>query len=152
MLDDKSLKIEKQEFLSRVRKFKPAKMEKFRSAIKAIHTNLVVSETIIWPLGVITNDTAKQAGFLSNIFGNKQSDSQPIEENKTASGEAVHLPQGSKLDCDISAIPIFIDGIKYEENAKKIVVKRYKKDNVHVAVPIVTFLPLRLDDLTNFKF
>jgi hypothetical protein len=23
---------------------------------------------------------------------------------------------------------------------------------VHVSVPIVTFLPLRLDDLTNFKF
>jgi hypothetical protein len=117
MLDDKSLKIEKQEFLSRVRKFKPAKMEKFRSALKAIHTNLVVSETIIWPLGVITNDTAKQAGFLSNIFGNKQSDSQPMEEYKTSSGEAVHLPLGSKLDNNISVIPIFIDGIEYKENA-----------------------------------
>jgi hypothetical protein len=40
-----------------------------------------------------------------------------MEESKTSSGEAVHLPLGSKLDNNISAIPIFIDGIEYKENA-----------------------------------
>jgi len=92
ILDDKSLAIEKEEFLSRVRKFKLAKVEKFRSALKAIHTNMLVSETTIWPQGIITNDTAKQAGFLSGIFGGKQGDSQNMEEFKTASGETVELP------------------------------------------------------------
>jgi hypothetical protein len=74
ILDDKTLKVEKQEFLGRARKFKPAKVEKFRTAIKAIHTSLIVSETTIWPQGIITNDQAKQSGFLSNIFGGKQGD------------------------------------------------------------------------------
>ena len=36
-----------------------------------------------------------------------------------------------------------IDGVRYSEKAKKIVVKRYKKDNIHVSVPIVSYLPLR---------
>ena len=45
-----------------------------------------------------------------------------------------------------------IDGVKYIEKAKKIVVKRFKKDNIHVSVPIVTYLPLRQDDISNYKF
>jgi hypothetical protein len=49
MLDDKSFKIERQEFLSRVRKFKVEKIEKFKSALKAIHTNFYVSEVTIMP-------------------------------------------------------------------------------------------------------
>jgi hypothetical protein len=40
MVDEKSFKVERQEFLGRVRKFKIEKIEKFKSAIKAIHTNL----------------------------------------------------------------------------------------------------------------
>jgi hypothetical protein len=44
-----------------------------------------------------------------------------------------------------------IDGVRYYEKAKKIIVKRYKKDNIHVSVPIVSFLPLKTDDLANQK-
>lgn len=40
MVDEKSFKIEKDEFLSRIRKFKMEKIEKFQSALKAIHTTL----------------------------------------------------------------------------------------------------------------
>lgn len=45
-----------------------------------------------------------------------------------------------------------IDGIKYQEEARKIVIKRYKKDNIHVSMPIVTYLPLKQVDLPNSKF
>lgn len=40
MVDDKTFKIEKNDFLSRVRKFKMEKIEKFKNALKAVHTNL----------------------------------------------------------------------------------------------------------------
>ena len=59
MVDEKSFKIEKQEFLSRVRKFKVEKIEKFKTAIKAIHTSLSVSETIIYPHGVVRSENTK---------------------------------------------------------------------------------------------
>lgn len=49
MIDDKSYQIEKAEYLSRVRKFKIDKIEKFQSALKAIHTSLGVSETTLYP-------------------------------------------------------------------------------------------------------
>lgn len=75
MVDEKSFKVERQEFLSRVRKFKVEKIEKFKSAIKAIHTNLSVSETIIYPHGIVRNDATKQSGFFSNMFsGQKTAD------------------------------------------------------------------------------
>ena len=53
---------------------------------------------------------------------------------------------------NLKEIPIIIDGVKYSEDAKKIVVRRYKRDNVHVSVPIITYLPLKVDDLPNSKF
>lgn len=70
MVDEKSFKIEKEEFLSRIRKFKMEKVEKFQSALKAIHTTLQVAETTIYPQGIVTNHAAKQAGFLSNVMKN----------------------------------------------------------------------------------
>lgn len=59
MVDEKSFKIERAEFLSKVRKFKPEKMEKFRHALKAVHTSLSVSETIIYPQGIVRNEYQK---------------------------------------------------------------------------------------------
>ena len=50
---------------------------------------------------------------------------------------------GTLLSANPRDIPIVIDGVQYSEEAKKIVVKRYKKDNVHISVPLVSFLPLR---------
>jgi hypothetical protein len=46
-------------------------------------------------------------------------------------------------------IPIIIDGNKINEPAKKLVIKRFKKDNIQVHVPVVTYLPLKSDDLPN---
>lgn len=46
---------------------------------------------------------------------------------------------------------MMIDGIKIDEPAKKLVIKRFKKDNVQVHVPVVTYLPLKSDDLPNYK-
>lgn len=57
----------------------------------------------------------------------------------------------SHVVTNIEDIPIKIDGIKFNEKAKKIVIKRYKKDNVHVSVPIVSYLPLKCDNLPNQK-
>ncbi len=142
IIDDKSFKVEFQEFLSKVRKFKLSKNDKFKSSLKAIHTNLLVSETTIWPVDVKTQDTTKPTGFMSGLFGPKADTQQ--SENR---GENGGLESDKKLN-----IPIFIDGREYNEEASKIVVKRYIKDNVHVTVPIVTFLPLRMDDLPNSKF
>ena len=65
MIDEKSFKVERQEFLARVRKFKVEKFEKFKTALKAIHTNLSVSETIIYPHGIVRSENAKQSGFFS---------------------------------------------------------------------------------------
>jgi len=48
-------------------------------------------------------------------------------------------------------IPIVIDGVKYEDNVEKVVVRRCKKENSFVTLPIMSFLPLRQDDLVNFK-
>ena len=62
------------------------------------------------------------------------------------------LTPGSVLTPNLREIPIVIDGVKYSEEAKKIIVKRYKKDNVHVSVPIVTYLPLKIEDLHNSNF
>ena len=52
---------------------------------------------------------------------------------------------------NIREIPIIIDGVKYSEDGKKIVVRRYRRDNVHVSVPVITYLPLKVDDLHNTK-
>ncbi len=57
MVDDKSFKIERAEFLSKVRKFKIEKIEKFTNAIKAIHTTLSVGEATIYPQGVVRSET-----------------------------------------------------------------------------------------------
>jgi len=56
------------------------------------------------------------------------------------------------LSPNLREIPIVIDGVKHSEDAKKIIVKRCKKDNMHVTVPIITYLPLRVDDIHNSKF
>ena len=49
MIDGKSFEIERVDFLSRVRKFKMEKIDKFKNALKAVHTSLNVSETVIYP-------------------------------------------------------------------------------------------------------
>ena len=67
MIDDKSYKVERSDFLSRGRKFKTEKIEKFQSALRAIHTNLQVSETTIYPYGVVRNEHALQRGMFSNV-------------------------------------------------------------------------------------
>jgi hypothetical protein len=66
--------------------------------------------------------------------------------------EDLKIPPGVNFSPSIRDIPIYIDGIEYREEAKKIVVKRFKKDNVQVSVPIVTYLPLKMDDLPNLHF
>ncbi len=156
MVDEKSFRIERQEFLSRVRKFKVEKIEKFKSAMKAIHTNLSVSETVIYPHGIVRNDTTKQSGFFSTMFsGSKDKSDDPKQSGDTGSNtiyEELKIPAGVTFTPMINQIPIYIDGIEYTEEAKKIVVKRLKKDNVHVSVPIVTYLPLKMDDLPNLHF
>jgi hypothetical protein len=150
MVDEKSFAIEKAEFLTRVRKFKLEKVEKFKSALKAIHTTLSVGETIIFPLGIVTNLAVKQGGLFSNVMKSVTGggSSKPSQESGTQ--ENGGLPPGSTLDSsNLARIPIRIDGVKYSENAKKIVIKRYRKDNVHVTVPVMTFLPMKVDDLSN---
>jgi hypothetical protein len=81
MVDEKAFKIEKQEFLSRVRKFKVEKFEKFKSVLKATHTNLSVSETVIYPHGVVRSVNTKQSGFFSNLRSKPKADKQ--EESKS---------------------------------------------------------------------
>lgn len=53
MVDDKTYKIEKGDFLDSKQKLKKNKINKFKNALQAIHTNLFVSEAIIVPLGVV---------------------------------------------------------------------------------------------------
>ena len=53
MVDDKTYKIEKSDFINTRHKLKKTKIEKFRNALKSIHTNLFVSETTIYPLGIV---------------------------------------------------------------------------------------------------
>lgn len=90
----------------------------------AIHTNLFVSEVTIYPL---TENEVAQA-------------KEPDGHNITKPNRRVEEGQ------------IVIDGVKYFEHPKKIVVKRFKKDSVHVSVPVVSFLPLKSDDLFNQRF
>jgi ribosomal protein S7 len=51
MLDDKTYKIVKSDFLNAKQKLKKSKIQKFRQALKAIHTNLHVSEVKIVTTG-----------------------------------------------------------------------------------------------------
>lgn len=129
-----------------------------------MHTSALVAETVIYPRAVITNDTTKQAGLIGSLFksGAKQGDSGgtsggSTEEQKMPAGgetEAYTMQQGQRvLSEGLKDFPLYIDGIDFSgEEAKKIVIKRLKKDNVHVSVPIVTYLPLKLDDLPNSHF
>lgn len=59
MIDEKTFKIEKSDFLNYRHKLKKSKIEKFRTALSAIHTNLFVSETTIYPYGIVSGDQAK---------------------------------------------------------------------------------------------
>ena len=49
----------------------------------------------------------------------------------------------------VDVTPIVIDGVKFSEKPKKLVIKRFRKENIHVSVPIVSYLPLKCDDLFN---
>lgn len=53
MIDDKTYKIEQTDFLDSKQKLKKNKINKFKNALQAIHTNLFVSETVIIPIGTI---------------------------------------------------------------------------------------------------
>ncbi|CDW82225.1 UNKNOWN [Stylonychia lemnae] len=149
MVDDKTFKIENQDFLNTNQKLKKSKIKKFRGAIQAIHTNLFVSEVTIIPQYVVKEQ----------IKGDQkptQQTSVKREERKSSQGR----PNSNKENARISGmlndnslklenIPLVIDGQKYEESAKKFIIKRYKKDNIHVSIPLATFLPLRIDDIFN---
>lgn len=91
MVDDKTYKIERQDFLKVNKKQKKSKINKYRQALQAVHINLHVSEVVICPIGVAN------AATCQNINNAQE-------------------------------VPIFIDGIKINEPAKKMVVKRFKKD------------------------
>jgi hypothetical protein len=142
MVDDKSFRIERADFLSKIRKFKPEKIEKFTNALKAIHTTMAVAEAVIYPYGVVRGEGQKPTGLFSKLKGG------PSKPQEAETG----LAPGQTLSPNLREIPIVIDGVKHSEEAKKIVVKRCKKDNMHVTVPIITYLPLRVDDIHNSKF
>lgn len=72
------------------------------------------------------------------------------EESKSTSFDG--LEPGAVLSTNLKEIPIYIDGVKYNSNAKKIVIKRFKKDNIQTSIPLVSFLPLKQDNLTNSSF
>lgn len=88
--------------------------------------------------------------------GQKSADKTEEQKQAGSSGDSgledLNLPPGVTFSPNIKDIPIFIDGIEHREDSKKIVVKRLKKDNVHVSVPIITYLPLKMDDLPNLHF
>lgn len=83
MVDEKTFKIERNDFLSRVRKFKFEKIIKFQSALRAVHTNLAVSETTIYPYGIVKNENTQKATFgvmMKSMMGSGGSGSTPSEE------------------------------------------------------------------------
>lgn len=80
MVDDKSFKIEKSDFLSKTRKFKMDKIEKFMNTIKAIHTNLKVSETTIFPMGIVQKEGTKAKATINK--------SMPGEEEAKSGSQA----------------------------------------------------------------
>ena len=56
MIDDKSFRVEQQDYLASKHKIKKSKIKKFTGALKSIHTSLFVSEVTIIPLGVTQAD------------------------------------------------------------------------------------------------
>jgi len=69
MVDDKSFRVERTDFLSKIRKFKPEKIEKFTNALKAIHTTMAVAEAVIYPYGVVRGEGQKPTGLFSKLKG-----------------------------------------------------------------------------------
>lgn len=76
MIDVETYKIEKLEFLDAKQKLKRNKIQKFRNALQAIHTNLYVSEVHIIPVGTQKNKgaTVRQNEIQFTIDGIKYSE------------------------------------------------------------------------------
>eukprot|EP00347_Sterkiella_histriomuscorum_P023566 403334151 len=154
MIDDKTFKIENQDFLNSNQKLKKTKVKKQRGALQAIHTNLFVSEVTIIPHAIVKDSAPGSNNNSKNLDkqdGNKRSKS----KSQTRSGQDSGNPQQQLYGYEdsgikVSSVPLIIDGNQIKEkDAKKFVIKRYKKDNIHVSVPIMSYLPLRSDDLIN---
>ncbi len=94
-----------------MRKFNCDKIEKFKNALKAIHTGLIVSEAVIYPRAIIKNDTTKQAGLLGSLFGASAKDGS-AGAKVPGQGEPFQLDQGQHvLSEGIKGFPLYIDGV-----------------------------------------
>ena len=96
MIDDKSFKIENQDFLASKNKIKKSKIKKFTGALKSIHTSLFVSEVTIIPLGVSHADDNLKANKASKE--EKKRDTSPLPAKSFEAKQAEEIKMQDTID------------------------------------------------------